>query len=88
MEMSFVVILGVLGDSELDLPKVAATGTLPSLLASAREDGEQDRCQDRDYRDHHQQLNEGEPCPPDESVTEPRLQSRPSHHASSLLEGL
>jgi hypothetical protein len=33
---------------------------LPSLLASLAEDGEQDGSQDRDYRDHHEQLNQGE----------------------------
>ncbi|MFA0732435.1 MAG: hypothetical protein BKPUNTRY_001988 [Candidatus Fervidibacter sp.] len=85
MGMSFVVILGVLGDSKLNLPKVAATGTLPSLLASAREDGEQDRCQDRDYRDHHQQFNQREPRSPNERLIVQCLSAKPSRSEASLL---
>jgi hypothetical protein len=57
---NLVVVLDILGVSQGLLPHVRQAIGLPSLLASLAEDGEQDGSQDRDYRDHHEQLNQGE----------------------------
>jgi hypothetical protein len=48
---------------EGDVTVVADARRLPCLLASLAEDGEQNRRQDRNYRNHDQQLNEGETTP-------------------------
>jgi len=56
----FVIVSDILSISHGLLPHVRQARGLPSLLASLTENGEQDGSQDRDYRDHHQQLNEGE----------------------------
>jgi hypothetical protein len=57
---NLVVVLDILGVSQGLLPHVRQARGLPSFLASLAEDGEQDGSQDRDYRDHHEQLNQGE----------------------------
>jgi hypothetical protein len=57
---NLVVVLDILGVSQGLLPHVGQARGLPSLLASLAEHGEQDGSQDRDYRDHHEQLNQRE----------------------------
>jgi hypothetical protein len=52
--------LGVLDGCHPDVAQVTRAYRLPSLFASLAEHGEQDGGEDRDYRDHHQQLNERE----------------------------
>jgi hypothetical protein len=55
-----IVILRILCCRLPNLPEVADAGRSPSLLPRCRKNREQNCCQDRDYRDHYQQFNQGE----------------------------
>ncbi|MFA0780356.1 MAG: hypothetical protein RJAPGHWK_001869, partial [Candidatus Fervidibacter sp.] len=56
-----VVVLHIHLARQTDLLGVGQASGLAGFLAGLAKDGEQDGCQDRNYRDHYQQLNEGEP---------------------------
>jgi len=56
----FVIVLRVLHHAQHQLLQVRETARLARLLARLGEDGEQDRRQDGDDRDHDQQLDQGE----------------------------
>ena len=55
----FVIIVSVLRHRHADIALVAHALGLSCFLAGLAEHGEQNCCQDRNYRDHHQQFNEG-----------------------------
>ncbi|OPZ83673.1 MAG: hypothetical protein BWY76_02172 [bacterium ADurb.Bin429] len=55
------MILRVHGDGDGDLPLVVQAGVLPGFFPGFGKDREEDGRQDRDNRDHDEQLNEGEP---------------------------
>ncbi len=55
-----VIVLDVHGQAKGYLLDIAQTGGLPCFLSSPCENGEQDCCQDRDDRDHHEQFDKCE----------------------------
>ena len=61
-----------------ELPEVVDAFRPPGRLAGILHRGENQRRQDGDDRDHHQQFNQGEPCP-DHSLLSPA--SHPTHHS-------
>jgi hypothetical protein len=72
--------LDVLSHTHSDLTSVAEALSLPSLLASLAEHGEQDCSQNRNDGNHHEQLNQGET-----DTRTPLLTSYRSFHNFSLL---
>jgi hypothetical protein len=84
---TLVVILGVLLQAQVDLADIGKASGLSGFLAGAGKDGEQNCCQDRNYRDHYQQFNQREAnTKANLKVASPnRLEFVPFQHPTSLL---